>query len=208
MNEEESQDHDPAPTHQQPATSERIFVRITLWQTALSVVGVIVAVIALYAALTESAAVRQQTAASVWPYVQFSTTDYDTGSSAQFMLTLDNAGVGPAKLNSMRITIDKEAVQSWQQVVTSLGGSLDAEVRRNYVSNRVLSPGESIEVIGTDDAHLARIFSAAISQSRATVEYCYCSIFDECWFINSEQPASKPLIVDACPDFGTDTFKN
>ena len=43
--------------------AERTFVRMTRWQTILSVVGIFIAVVALYAALKESAAVRQQTAA-------------------------------------------------------------------------------------------------------------------------------------------------
>ena len=43
------------------AHTERIFLRLTLLQTVLSVAGVFIAVVALYAALTESSAVRQQT---------------------------------------------------------------------------------------------------------------------------------------------------
>lgn len=50
--------------------AEQHIIRLTFWQTILSVVGIVVAVIALYAALTESAAVRQHTAAAVWPFVQ------------------------------------------------------------------------------------------------------------------------------------------
>ena len=34
--------------------SERAFVRLTFWQTLLSLVGVFIAVVALYAALAES----------------------------------------------------------------------------------------------------------------------------------------------------------
>ncbi|MEJ2330125.1 MAG: hypothetical protein P8Z33_09715 [Gammaproteobacteria bacterium] len=45
--------------------AEHHIIRLTFWQTILSVVGVVIAVLALYAALTESAAVRQQTAAAV-----------------------------------------------------------------------------------------------------------------------------------------------
>lgn len=57
------------------AHTERLFLRLTFWQTLLSVLGVFIAVVALYAALSESAAVRQQTAAAVWPFVQLSIED-------------------------------------------------------------------------------------------------------------------------------------
>ena len=53
----------------QLTNSERVFVRLTFWQTVLSLAGVFIGTVALYAALTESAAVRQQTAAAVWPFV-------------------------------------------------------------------------------------------------------------------------------------------
>ncbi len=67
----ETPDELPQDAHSAPMLSrvERIFVRLTFWQTVLSVAGVFIAIVALYAALIESAAVRQQTAAAVWPFV-------------------------------------------------------------------------------------------------------------------------------------------
>src|SRR5690554_2849469 len=78
------------------SSTERAFVRLSLWQTVLSLVGVFIAVLALYAALTESEAVRQQTSAAVWPFVQVSIEDFDSGESAGFTLSFTNEGVGPA----------------------------------------------------------------------------------------------------------------
>ena len=58
---------DAAPPPADPATAgtERAFVRLTFWQTVLSLVGVFIAIVALYAALTESEATRKQTSAAV-----------------------------------------------------------------------------------------------------------------------------------------------
>ena len=58
---------------------ERSFLRLTFWQTLLSLAGVFTGAVALYAALNESQAVRQQTAATVWPYVQYTINDFDDG---------------------------------------------------------------------------------------------------------------------------------
>jgi hypothetical protein len=90
-------DVEPAESHSL-ARAERHIIRLTFWQTILSVVGVVIAVVALYAALTESAAVRQQTAAAVWPFVQLMIEDYDTGDAAGFSFALTNVGVGPARM--------------------------------------------------------------------------------------------------------------
>ena len=77
--------HENEPPGSGPYRPEQSIVRLTFWQTVLSVAGVIIAIAALYAALVESAAVRRQTAAAVWPFVQMSIEDYDTGAAARFV---------------------------------------------------------------------------------------------------------------------------
>ena len=108
MTERPSETHDEQHNDSAPISSlsgtERMFVRLTLWQTVLSVAGVIVAIVALYAALSESAAVRHQTEAAVWPFVQFSIDDYDSADEASFTMRFTNAGVGPARRSLIRKT--------------------------------------------------------------------------------------------------------
>jgi len=187
--------------------AERVFVRLSLWQTVLSVVGVFIAVVALYAALTESEAVRQQTAAAVWPFVQVSVADYDSGDAAGFTLSLINAGVGPAKVRAVRVIFDGQPMRDWEAVVAHLGGTLSEQVARSSVSGRVLSPDERLDLISVTDPALARQFQAATGNPQNSISYCYCSIFDECWLADSRQNALEPESVDACPDFGDATFQ-
>ena len=118
------------------AQTERMFLRLTFWQTVLSVAGVIIAVVALYAALTESAAVREQTAAAVWPYVQLSTADSDTGEMAHFAISFTNTGVGPARMRSVRALIEGEPVTDWTAAIERLDGE--------HVQER--EPGEGDEL--------------------------------------------------------------
>lgn len=190
------------------SSTERIFLRLSFWQTVLSVVGVFIAVVALYAALTESEAVRQQTAAAVWPFVQISVADYDTGETAGFSLSFKNAGVGPARVRSLRLVIDGEPMRDWAEVVTHLGGELDEQVGRSFISGRVLSPGEEVELISVRDPDLARQFQAAIAGAQTSLSYCYCSIFEDCWLAESTEDALNPLPTETCPDFGQAAFSN
>jgi len=187
--------------------AERVFVRLSLWQTVLSVVGVFIAVVALYAALTESEAVRQQTSAAVWPFVQVSIADYDSGDAAGFTLSLINAGVGPAKLRAVRVIFDGQPMRDWGAVVAHLGGTLSDQVARSTVSGRVLSPDERLDLISVTDPTLARQFQAATGKPENSIAYCYCSIFDECWLADSSQDALEPESVEECPDFGDATFQ-
>ena len=188
--------------------AERRFVRMTLWQTILSVVGIFIAVVALYAALKESAAVRQQTAAAVWPFVQMIIHDYDNGDTAGFTLSFVNVGVGPAKVRGLRLEIDGQPIRDWAQAVNVLGGNPDADVSRNFLGGRVLRPEERVDLISTADADLARRFQRAIATRGNYVSYCYCSIFDECWLADSRQDLQDPKPVAACPDFGEESFEN
>ncbi len=206
----ETQKELPQDAHSAPMLSraERIFVRLTFWQTVLSVAGVFIAIVALYAGLTESAAVRQQTAATVWPFVQMSTADYDSGESAGFTMSFTNVGVGPARMHAVRLIINGEPVRDWAHAVTQVGGKLTDQVGRNFVSNRVLSPDEKVDMISTTDPDLARQFQAAIAKPENSITYCYCSIFDECWLADSQRDIQNPELVEGCPDFGDATFQN
>lgn len=190
------------------AQTERLFLRLTFWQTILSVAGVFIAVVALYAALSESSAVRQQTAAAVWPFVQLSIEDSDSGDSAEFTLSFTNAGVGPAKMQTMRLIIEDEPISDWANAVSRLGGRLGDNVNRNFIANRVLSPDEKVDSIHTNDPDLARKFQAVMSNPENYITFCYCSIFDECWVADSRKDLQNPQTAEECPDFGEAAFRN
>ena len=190
------------------ASTERMFLRLTFWQTLLSVAGVFIAIVALYAALSESAAVREQTAAAVWPFVQLSIEDSDSGDTAEFTLSFTNAGVGPAKMRTMQLVVGGEPIHDWADAVARLGGRLSDDVSRNFISNRVLSPDEKIDSFHTNDPELARKFQQAMSNPQNYITFCYCSIFDDCWAADSRENLQDPEPVNACPDFGEAAFRN
>ncbi len=196
------------PSQSALAETERRFLRLTFWQTVLSVAGVVVAVVALYAALTESAAVRQQTAAAVWPFVQLSIMDSDTGETAEFSVSFTNAGVGPVRMRTMRLVIEGKPIRDWVHAVEQLDGELTDEVSRNFISGRVLSPDERVVVFSTTDSDLARRFQATVADPENSIVFCYCSIFDDCWLADSRKALEDPTTVEVCPDFGEDAFLN
>lgn len=196
------------PSQSALAETERRFLRLTFWQTVLSVAGVVVAVVALYAALTESTAVRQQTAAAVWPFVQLAIMDSDTGETAEFAISFTNVGVGPAKMRTIRLLIDGMAARDWASAVARMGGQVSEQVGRDFIRGRVLSPGESVVAFRTTDPELARRLQATVVNPGSSIAFCYCSIFDECWLADSSKDLQNPEAVQACPDFGETAFQN
>ena len=187
--------------------SERIFVRISIWQTVLSVVGLFVAAVALYAALTESEAVRRQTAASVWPYVQLTVSDHERPDSAEFKLTLTNAGVGPARMHAMRVTVNGAAQRTWEDAIAGVGAQASQPFSQNSVGNRVIQAGESVDIFRVTEPALTRRFRDAVAQGAGAVEYCYCSIFEQCWAADSRRSDDGPRSVQRCPDYGAEQFQ-
>ncbi|MEZ5970500.1 MAG: hypothetical protein R3C31_01660 [Hyphomonadaceae bacterium] len=198
---------DAEPTSPELSRSERLFLRISIWQTVLSVVGVFIGVVALYAALSESEAVRRQTAAGVWPYVQLGVRDYVAVDDALFELSLTNAGVGPARIEDMRVTAGGAPVTTWAGLIAQVGAP-GASFSQNAANQRVLSPGETIPIFATRDESTVRALRAAVADSNNAIEYCYCSIFDQCWLADSRSPDAPPEPVRHCPDYGNASFSN
>jgi hypothetical protein len=191
---------------------ERAFLRLTFWQTLLSLVGVFVGAVALYAALSESRAVRQQTAASVWPYLQLNLSDHESPDAAHFELLFSNVGVGPARMQGMLLEVDGAPVKSWSSLVDGFVETKGEEVSttpdygRSFITNRVIAPGESVSVFNTHDRALVRALRRGVYSARAAISYCYCSIFDDCWLQQSQSPTTRPIPVASCPDYGDRGF--
>ncbi|MGE0046576.1 MAG: hypothetical protein AB7J28_09710 [Hyphomonadaceae bacterium] len=211
---EENAEHDaprgePAAPAPELTGFERAFVRISVWQTVLSLVGLFVAGVALYAALSQSNAVQRQTAAAVWPYLQLSVADHENESDALFQLSLTNAGVGPARMRAMRVTVNGEAITTWADMVRAVGAAdQDLTYAQNAARNRVLRPGERVDIFSTTERPLVSALRAVVADPDNAIEYCYCSIFDACWLADSRRPDENPAPVRQCPDYGAAGFQN
>jgi hypothetical protein len=190
------------------AGSERAFVRLTVWQTALSLVGVFIAVVALYAALAESDAARKQTAAAVWPFVQLTVHDHLSANGAEFRVSMTNVGVGPARMRSMRVILDGEPLRDWHHAMALFGEEGTHRLGQSFIGRRVLIPGESVDMVATTDRVLVEKFLGSLARPGNSITYCYCSIFDTCWVVDSEQDLQTPEPVDECPEFGDQAFGN
>ena len=195
------------------AAVERNVLRLTFWQTVLSLVGVFIGAVALYAALTESQAVRKQTSASVWPYVQLMIRDTDDGEDAWFEIALENKGVGPAKMRSVQFLLDDQALLNWSQVTETLFDQpvqVGVDYGRSSLAGRVIAPGESLIAFRTGNRDLVLKLQSEVYSGRTALNYCYCSIFDDCWLVKkwSDTPDTAPRSVEACPDWGETAFQD
>lgn len=208
--------------------AERIFVRISLLQTVLAVIGIFTGAVALYAALNESDAVRKQLDASVWPNVEPGTDRWSKEAVARrdefagaegpmFRFTVLNSGIGPAKIEGVRIRVDGVAQRDWRSVLNALMESPDAVGPEGFrfststLGGRVIPAGEQVNpvtLMGPDAEALIASLDREDSDERFSLEICYCSVYDQCW-LTTDNPATAdadPRPVRKCPDYGDDEF--
>ena len=196
-----------APASEPPMTrAERIFVRINIVQTILAVAGVFTGAVALYAALNESAAVRRQAEAAVWPIIQLHTSDFMSEESAGFTVSMRNTGVGPGRMESMRVRIGGDAARDWIHAIELAGGDPSINMSKSSVANRVIAAGETVNLFAVSDRNLVAAMTELAATGDAQIDYCYCSIFDACW--SFETVIAKAQQVKVCPDFGAEQFQD
>jgi len=189
------------------STAERIFIRISWLQTVLAVAGVFTGAVALYAALNESSAVRRQSEAAVWPYLQVSVEDHVDDQDALFRLSLTNAGMGPARVESMQLVLRGKSVRNWREFMVELfGPDTVVPYGQNTANYRVLRPGDRLDVFQVTAPEAVKVLQSALDSDEVVLAICYCSIFDECFLMRSSDPRQAPVAVRACPDYATDGF--
>jgi hypothetical protein len=132
----------------------------------------------------------------------------DITPDGQKVLSLDllNRGAGPAKQRSLRVKVDGRYVTSLPELLTASLGPEQAQAATkplnfsaNKVKMRFLPPGNVLQMVfrtarTPENAQYWEQLQAA--QPRWSLEYCYCSVFEECWFVPNKWEEPQP--VDQC----------
>lgn len=157
----------------------------------LSIIAIVISLSALGVSVFEVTSLKDQQKASVWPYLEVSTSYSGEG----FEVTVSNKGIGPALLGDITLTHKGEDITSTDEldalIVETIGEdrafSYDTYRARN-ASNSVLAPGYKIVLFGVPWTPDTRAFIEVVGQS-TTAKGCYCSVYDDCWTVGSgKQP--------------------
>ena len=139
------------------------------------------------------------------PYVQGGFSDALPDGTRVLSLDVFTRGVGPAHEQSLRVKVDDRYVRSLDELIrTSLGVEQAAEAKpvlkslQNRVQTRFVPGGEQQFVFRIartpENEHYWKLLETA--QRRWDVEYCYCSVFDECWQVLGKW--QEPTPIEAC----------
>jgi hypothetical protein len=150
---------------------------------------------------------QSQARASVWPYVSIGYSISDAGEKPGYTWEINNDGVGPARIESVTMSLDGKPVHSWKEVFRALFGDAPVTATYSQIYGKVLPPNtnrpttiEAVRILSQDQA---RIFHAA--QDRFDMTICYCSVYDDCWIAHRQQPEVQS--VDHCELSGTEQFE-
>jgi len=137
---------------------------------------------------------QSQSRASVWPYVAIGYSINDEGESRGYTWQVSNDGVGPARIESVTMTLDGKPVRRWRELFRALFGEADVPATFSQVYGRVLPPSTNrettIDALHLTDMAQAKAFFAA--QDRIEMTICYCSVYDDCWIARKQDPNVLP----------------
>ena len=168
----------------------------------LALVAVVLSIITTIGLIYQTAVMRDQYAATVWPYLSVDSS-YDGDGMA---LQLTNDGFGPALVKSAALTVDGKAAKSWDDLLRVLfidpllrpkiSPHMKMQLTQSSLDGAsIIRPSQSLTIFRFEvpDGH------AVVIKHTVDINLCYCSLNGSCWMLhatpgralgNSPQPTS------------------
>ena len=179
-------------------------------ELGIAVTALITSISSIVIAVHHGQIMEKLVQANSLPYVQGGVSNVTPDGTRLLSLDLLNRGVGPAHEQSLRVRVGDRYVRSVDELLaSSLPAHQLAEVTRareeglmtvasNNVKHRFIPGGQSqliFRIVRTPEN--ARYWDM-IDQARKSwnIEYCYCSVFEECWQVSGIWAEPEP--TDAC----------
>jgi hypothetical protein len=152
------------------------------------------------------------------PYLDIYTSDLtDDRRTPAFRLTVQNQGVGPARIAEVVMTVRGAAVPNFKTLVdrccapgrlqaTARGskrfqGMQNGDVITTTIRDRMIRPGESVDAVDwrvtPENQSIINQVKAGFASDVINTSICYCSVFNDCWVRTDED--RKPRPVNQCP---------
>ncbi|HEY2357852.1 MAG TPA: hypothetical protein VGH86_10410 [Phenylobacterium sp.] len=163
------------------------------WVTAIS--ALVVSVCSIFIALRNGEIETKMVKANSFPYLVGVISDATPEGRQQISMDFYNNGVGPADEQSLKISVDGRYVKSVPDLINAALGPEEAKRAmplllglHNTIRTRfVAAKGDQFVFrIARTPQNAAVWDKLDATQSRWRVEYCYCSVFDECWAVHEE----------------------
>lgn len=177
----------------------RAATRGALFPNLTSLLALTVSIFALAIGAWQTRLMQGQARASVWPHLSIGYTYNSNMDENGFIWRIDNTGVGPARVESISLTLDGKPMKTWADVLRTLGFSGEMRVSTTSISGEVIPPSlnreTAIDTIRINERVPAKAFKEAVERFR--MDICYCSVYDDCWVAHWQRKGIES--VDRCP---------
>ena len=177
---------------------------------ALTAIGaMVVGLAALFIAWDQARVMRAQQHGAVYPILQIDGYYSITGDSVRLGAGVRNAGVGPATIERVDILRHGEVVEDFGPLLAILPQSTN--INWSSMNGRVLAAGDEVRPVdfvwSTDD--MDRATEDRLLEEWATwgLRACYCSVFDRCFVVDTNDRAGRPEQVRRCERPDTEAFE-
>jgi hypothetical protein len=159
---------------------------------------------AVFIAWDQASVMHVEQHATVLPAIQIDRFELDEGSTISVGFNVENAGVGPAFIQSAVLTnkVNKkdEPVEGQEHLAGELPGGMTLAVEP--MEGRVIAPGVQKQALlmrwRSDPLEPTDRTSIYVKTDGLALEICYCSTLNRCWTSKSGQK-THPKSVSACP---------
>jgi len=163
---------------------------VALVAVAISLIGTLVSIYEARILRDQQSLLTQQKSASLWPYVvAVPNMTFSGDSSVELRMEVINNGIGPAILGDVKYLYREEGYESYsihRPIQKEYKPIFDIQLTQNYqLDSSVLQPGElalaftlNMNLIEPDSS----ISISNIIANKLSVEFCYCSVYGDCWY--------------------------
>jgi len=172
-------------------------------EMAVAVTALITSISSIVLAIGNGNAMDKLVKANSVPYLLGGFSDVTPEGSRILSLDLVNNGVGPAHEKSLRVKVHGRYVLSSAEFLKAVLGSTDAQqfegtVTKNGVRTRFIRgvATQMVFRIPRTPSNASAWERLKDDESKWDIDYCYCSVFDECWRVSSVW--NEPQSVKQC----------
>jgi hypothetical protein len=190
--------------HRHKSGNKWLDMTVALSALFISLVSLVIAVVHGRTMERMADANARLVAANSWPFIQYTTSNLDPQGNAVITMGVTNAGVGPAKVESVQLFWRGVPYPTSAAFVRACCGYTHKPydgMQQSLLQGRVLRAGQDDAFVTVPKATIGEEGWVRLeaARTRAALQICYCSVFDECWIGNVASSALTPAKVDKCP---------
>lgn len=161
----------------------------------------VISIALAYATFVQADATHKIQQSETWPYISYGTSNISDEGVEEITFMLGNDGVGPARMKQLEFLYDGRPMKNPRQFMQLCCGDSPSRPTafRSSAFEVVLRPGETTRFIGlVKTPENAAIWDRLNAERwKVAVRACYCSIFDDCFVLDSREADPQPVKV--CP---------